>query len=118
MDAGMSGTKTRTRRKLRPTVLADIVGRIVHVARPDKIVLFGSAARGDMGPNSDVDLLVVKGGRFNRRKLTVDIYRNMHGAGEAVDVVIVTPEEIERYGNASYLVIEPALREGKVVYAA
>ncbi len=114
----MKATRLRTRRTLDPAVLADIVRRIVMVARPEKIVLFGSAARGQMGPNSDVDLLVVKAGRFNRRKLAVDIYRHMHGAGEAVDVIIVTPQEMDRYRDAQCLVIAPALREGKVVYAA
>jgi predicted nucleotidyltransferase len=45
--------------ELKPSVLRDIVRRVVHAARPAKIMLFGSAARGQMGPNSDVDLLVV-----------------------------------------------------------
>jgi hypothetical protein len=42
---------------------------------------------------------------------------NLFGVGQAVDVVVVTPEDIERYGNSPALVIEPALREGKVVCA-
>ena len=45
-----------------PQVLADIVHRVVEVVAPEKIYLFGSAARGEMGPNSDVDLLIVKKG--------------------------------------------------------
>jgi predicted nucleotidyltransferase len=89
---------------------------VVAVAQPERIILFGSAARGTMGPNSDVDLLVVKGGRFDRGKLTSAIYRNMYGADEAVDVIVVTPEEVERYRNTPCLVICPALREGRVVY--
>jgi predicted nucleotidyltransferase len=44
-------------------VLDDVVRRIVEVAAPEKIILFGSAARGELGPNSDIDLLVIKGGR-------------------------------------------------------
>jgi predicted nucleotidyltransferase len=111
-------TKNKKHRKLDPAILADIVARIVKVAKPQKIILFGSAARGKMGPNSDVDLLVIKGGRFNRRKLVSDVYTHMHGADEAVDVIIVTPEEVARYGNTPWLVIAPALKEGKVVYAA
>ena len=42
---------------------------------------------------------------------------NLFGVGQDVDVVVVTPEDIERYGDSTALVIEPALREGKVVYA-
>ena len=97
--------------------LHEIIRRIVEIAQPEKIILFGSAAREEMGPNSDIDLLVIKSGA-NRLKLTGQIYRHMHGVGEAVDVVVVTPEDVERYRDSHALVIAPALREGKVVYAA
>ncbi|HEX9429741.1 MAG TPA: nucleotidyltransferase domain-containing protein [Candidatus Bathyarchaeia archaeon] len=97
--------------------LQEIIRRIVEVAKPEKIILFGSAARGEMGPNSDIDLLVVKS-KVHRRKLAMQIYRHMRGVGCAVDLIVVTPEDIERYGNCPALIIEPALKEGKVVYAA
>ncbi len=97
-------------------VLDEIIRRVVEAAAPEKIILFGSAARGEMGPNSDVDLLVVKSGA-HRRQLTQAIYMNLFGVGQAVDVVVVTPEDVERYKNSFALVIEPALREGKVIYA-
>jgi predicted nucleotidyltransferase len=90
--------------------------RIVEVAKPQRIVLFGSAARGTMGPDSDVDLLVVKSGRFHRGRLVEAIYRKLRGAGAPVDVVVVTPEELERYRNDPCLIVAPALREGKLVY--
>jgi hypothetical protein len=64
-----------------------------------------------MGPNSDVDLLVVKSS-VHRRRLTQAIYMNLFGVGRAVDVVVVTPEDIEQYKDSFALVIEPALREG------
>lgn len=99
-------------------VLDDIVRRVVEVAKPDKVILFGSAARGEMGPNSDVDLLVIKGGQYHPGHLTEQIYQHLHGAGAAVDLIVVTPEDVERYKNAFCLVIYPALREGRVVYAA
>ena len=98
--------------------LAEIIRRIVEVAQPEKIILFGSAARGEMGPNSDLDLLVVKQGDFHRGRLTEAIYMRLIGVGQAVDVIVVTPEDVERYRNSQHLVIAPALREGKVVYAA
>ncbi|MCX6029662.1 MAG: nucleotidyltransferase domain-containing protein [Chloroflexi bacterium] len=96
--------------------ITEIVRRIVQVAQPEKIILFGSAARGELGPHSDMDFLVVKSG-MHRRKLAQAIYMNLIGVDEAVDVVVVTPEDIERYGHCPALVIEPAMREGKVVYA-
>lgn len=97
-------------------MLAQVIRRIVEVTQPDKIILFGSTARGETGPHSDLDLLVVKSGVTHRGHLTETIYENLLGVGQAVDVVVVTPQDIERYGDAFCLVIEPALREGKVVY--
>lgn len=97
--------------------LEEIVKRIVEVARPEKIILFGSAARGEMGPNSDLDLLIVKDGE-HRRRLAGQIYDNLRGVGAAVDVVVVTPGDIERYRDSHALVIKPALREGRVIYEA
>jgi predicted nucleotidyltransferase len=94
-----------------------IIRRIVEVAKPEKIILFGSAARGAMGPNSDVDLLVIKAGA-NRLDLMGKIYRNLHGVGEPVDVLVATPEDVERYRTSHALVFAPALKEGRVVYAA
>jgi predicted nucleotidyltransferase len=100
------------------SVLSEVVKRVVRAARPEKIMLFGSAARGDMGPYSDLDLLVIKRGRFNRRQLVSKIYDALYGAGAAVDIVIVTPEEVQRYRDAPWLVISSAVREGQVVYGA
>ena len=98
-------------------ILDRIIQRIVKTASPEKIILFGSAARGEMGSNSDIDLLVVKSG-VHRRRLAQEIYRNLLGIGYAVDVIVATPEDLERYKDSFALVIEPALREGKVMYAS
>lgn len=98
-------------------VLDDVVRRIVEVAQPEKIIMFGSAARDSMGPCSDIDLLIVKEGA-KRRALAGRIYDNLHGAGAAVDVIVVTPGDIERYRDSHALVIKPALNEGRVVYEA
>ena len=98
--------------------LAEIIRRIVRVAAPERIVLFGSGARGEAGPDSDLDLLVIKPGQYHRGRLTEAIYRSLIGVGQAVDVVVVTPEDVERYRDTPALVIAPALREGRVVYAA
>jgi predicted nucleotidyltransferase len=106
------------KRTLDPKTLNEIIRRIVEVAHPDKIILFGSAARDQMGVNSDVDLLVIKSGNFHRGHLTEEIYMNLFGIGQAADIVVVTPEDVERYRDSIALVIRPALEEGRVVYAA
>ena len=108
--------KARHQGKPDPVVLADIVRRVVEAAAPEKIVLFGSAARGTMGPDSDLDLLVIKGGKFNRHRVTVAIYRELRDTDMSVDIVVVTPEEVERYRDSHCIVICPAMREGRVVY--
>jgi len=113
----MKAKKRARRGKADPAILADMVKAVVRAAKPEKIVLFGSAARGTMGPDSDYDLLVIKGGKFNRHRVTVEIYDHLSGEA-AVDVVVVTPEEVERYRDTHCLVICPALREGKVIYEA
>jgi predicted nucleotidyltransferase len=106
------------KKALNEKTLQEIIRRVVEVANPEKIILFGSAARGEMGPHSDVDLLVVKKGKFDRSRLVGDIYMKLHGVGQAVDVLVVTPQEVERYRNTHCLVIAPALREGREVYHA
>jgi len=108
----------QSRKTVPPAVLRDIVQRVAAAARPERIILFGSAARGTMGPNSDVDLLVIKRGKFNSARVENAIYRGLRGARAAVDAIVVTPEQVERYASAPCLVIHPALREGKVVYGA
>ena len=111
--------KKRNRRgKPDPAVLAGIVKRIVRAAKPQRIVLFGSAARGTMGPNSDLDFLVIKAGKFNHWRMLATIHRELRGSEAAADVVVATPEEVERYRNSHCLVICPAMKEGKVVYGA
>ena len=96
--------------------LNEIIRRIAEVAEPERVILFGSGSRGEMGPNSDLDLLVVKSGEYHRGRLTEEIYMHLFGVGQAVDVVVVTPEDVERFRDALSLVIAPAVQEGKVVY--
>ena len=97
------------------TILDNIIRRIVEVADPERIILFGSAARGEMNRHSDVDLLIVKEG-VDTLDLMRQIRRNLYGVGAAVDALVVTPQAVERYKNSHALIIKPALREGKVIY--
>ncbi len=101
-----------------PAALDTLVRRIVEVAQPELIVLFGSAARGEMGPDSDLDVLVVKSGVEHRRRLAQDIYMNLSGVGMGVDIIVLTPEDIEAQRDSVGSIIGPALAEGRVIYAA
>jgi len=96
-------------------VLAELIRRIVEVADPEKIILFGSAARGDMTGHSDLDLLIIKDGG-DALDLMGRICVRLHGVGTAVDALVVAPEDVERYKNSHALVFRPALQEGRVIY--
>lgn len=90
--------------------------RIVEVARPDRIILFGSAARGTAGPDSDLDLLVIKRDVPHRGRLAEQIHMNFFGLDASVDVVVATPDDLERFGDKVGSILRPALREGRVIY--
>ena len=96
--------------------LPEIIRRILEIAAPDKIILFGSGARGTMGPHSDLDLLVIKRGAYQSRKIAGEIYQALRGIPQAVDVIVLTPEQVDLCAHSPYRVIYPALREGKVMY--
>jgi predicted nucleotidyltransferase len=105
------------RKILTAEILQEIVRRIVAAVQPEKIILFGSAARQEMGPDSDLDLLVIKSCR-NRRETARRIRRKLIGIGVPKDIIIATPEDIERYKDTIGLIYRPALRDGKVLYGA
>ena len=69
-----------------------MVNEIVTLFHPEKIILFGSQARGEETPDSDVDLLVVMPGEVNRRKITVDILHALHNMPMPKDVFVTTAQ--------------------------
>jgi uncharacterized protein len=99
-------------------VLDRLVSRIVEAVHPRRIVLFGSAARGQMGPHSDVDLLVVMPDGVHRRHTAQNLYCRLTGLGVAKDIVVVTESDVRDYGDNPSLVLYPALREGREIYRA
>jgi len=100
------------------SVLERLVSRIVEAVQPRRIVLFGSAARGQMGPHSDVDLLVVMPDGVHRRQTAQHLYRSLMGLDIAKDIVVVTESDVRQFGDEPSLVIMPALKEGRELYRA
>lgn len=90
--------------------------RLAEMFHPQKIILFGSQARGNMDEHSDVDLLVICPFEGSRRALMVAMDRTLSGIGFARDIVILTPEEFDRDRYIPGTVARPAWREGKVLY--
>ncbi len=94
----------------------ELVRRIVERFRPEKIILFGSYARGTAGEDSDADILVVMPVRGSKRKKATQIDIALVGLDLPVDVIVVTPKELDRNKNIIGTIIYPALKEGKVLY--
>ena len=97
-------------------IVQEIVRRVVEVADPDRIILFGSGARGDMGPYSDLDFLVIKSGEYSRHRLVGEMYFAIREIRTPVDFILATPETVERYGDTKFLIYYPALTEGVEIY--
>lgn len=96
--------------------IPEITRRIVEASQPDKIILFGSHARGDVHGHSDLDLLVIIPGIKHPRAESTRLRAVLRGLFVPVDIVVATPEQIARLGDVIGLVYRDALLGGKVLY--
>ena len=94
-----------------------MVRRIVKKFKPEKIVLFGSYARGTPTRDSDVDLLIIMPVSGSKREKRIEIGVALHDIRIPKDIIVATPDEVERRKNLVGTIIRPALEEGKVLYA-
>jgi predicted nucleotidyltransferase len=97
-------------------VLDDVVRRIAERFSPDQIILFGSRARGDARPDSDIDLLVLFPEVANPNKRAAELYASLADFPRPMDIVVSTSSRFKRYRNVVNTVYWPASREGKVLY--
>jgi len=104
----------RTGEEIRAAI-DEMVRRIVERFHPERIILFGSHARGTAGPDSDVDLLVVMP-VTSKRGLTTEMHLAVGAVGIAKDIIVVTPEEVQKYRDIPGTIVWPALHEGRVLY--
>jgi predicted nucleotidyltransferase len=95
-----------------------MVKRIVKRFHPEKIILFGSQARGDAGPDSDVDLLVVMDFEGTARDKGLEIMLALDDRVLPADVIVTRPEDFAWRKDVVGTIEWPAAREGKVLYAA
>lgn len=96
-----------------------ITSKIVSFCNPQKVILFGSTARGSEGSNSDIDLLVIKETSKRRPFRVKEVFESIRGMNRSypLDAVVYTPSEIEnRLKIGDYFVTE-AMTQGKVMYA-
>jgi len=96
----------------------EMVHRIVEAVHPLRIILFGSAARGAFGPDSDLDVLVVMPDGTHRRHTAQDLYQRLFGIEIAIDIMVATPTDLEKHKDDFGLIYRSILREGRELYAA
>ena len=101
-------------------VLRRMTAAIVEAADPEQVILFGSRARGDARPDSDVDLVVIEAEPFgpgrDRRAEAVRLRRALSGIRAAIDILVYSRDEVEYWRDSLNNVLARALREGKVLY--
>jgi predicted nucleotidyltransferase len=98
--------------------LDELVRRIVQAVHPLRIILFGSMARGETGPDSDVDVLVVMPEGTHRRKTAQYLHTQLIGVPPAVDILVTTPSLLEKHRDNIGLIYRTVLAEGRELYAA
>jgi len=101
-----------------PEQLNELVQRIVGAVHPLRVILFGSAARGEMGADSDIDVLVVMPDGTHRRHTAELLHRQFFGIPYGIDVVVATPFDLEKYRHSVGLIYRTILEEGRELYAA
>lgn len=101
-----------------PAQIHQLVLRIVEAVHPLRIILFGSVTRGEMGPDSDVDLLVVMPEGTHRRQTVQYLHTQLFGIPFSVDILVATPRDLERHRENIGLIYRTILQEGRELYAA
>ncbi len=101
-------------------LILEMVHVIVHEVDPERIIVFGSQARGDPHKGSDIDFLIVQSDSFDqsrsRRKEMGRLWRKLATFPVPKDILLVSREEVEFWKDSLNNVVARALREGKVVY--
>jgi len=98
--------------------IQEMARRIAEEFRPDRIILFGSHARGDATPDSDVDLLVIMRSVESHRQLRIAMRRAVNGLGVSKDILVLSTDEFETKRSIPGTIAYPAAQEGRVLYAA
>ena len=97
-------------------LIDEIVRRIVDAIHPQKIILFGSRARGDAHRGSDIDLLVVAYSPEPRHRRSAPLYGVLSDILVPMDIIVYTPDEVESWSGVRQAFVSTAVREGKVLY--
>lgn len=99
-------------------LVLEIVRRVLRVARPQRMILLGSAAAGAMTADSDIDLLVVETAPDDTRRESVRIREALRGLGFPFDVIVMAAERFEETKDIVGGIAFPADKYGRVIYEA
>ena len=99
-------------------IIENLIERIVNAVHPLRIILFGSAARGEMGYDSDIDVMVVMPDGTHCSNTARYLYQKIYGFGFPIDIVVAAPIVLEQHKDNIGLIYRTVLAEGKEVYAA
>lgn len=97
-------------------LVEEMVHRIREAMQPERIVLFGSRARGTAREDSDFDLLVVNESTEPRHRRAAQLYTKLADLPVEVEIVVYTPDEVKDWSNVPQAFVSTALREGIVLY--
>jgi predicted nucleotidyltransferase len=97
-------------------VLDEMVRRIVQGFHPDRIILFGSYAKGESTDDSDLDLLIVMPVEGSRRQKTNEIDLALADRLVPLDLIVVTPDQFDQQKDVIGTIVREAIREGRVIY--
>ena len=98
------------------SIVSDMTRRIGSVSDPEKIILFGSRARGTAHADSDFDILIIQDSDQPRYRRAATLYRILADLPLEVELVVYAPEEVNQWNRVPEAFIATALREGKVIY--
>lgn len=122
----MSENGTRSRATLKPlerppvddALISEITQRIVEAVHPNRIILFGSRARGDARQDSDIDLFVEWETPESRLDRYMKVLSLFHGRRWSMDLIVMTPEEVRERRNVRHSIVPVIEREGRILFDA
>lgn len=97
-------------------LVREVADRIVETVHPERIILFGSRARGDSGEASDLDILVIVKSVEPRHRRSVPIYGALSDVLVPMDIIVYSPDEVEEWSEVPQAFVTTAIREGRVLY--
>lgn len=96
--------------------IQNIINKIIDIIKPNKIMLFGSRARGNFNQESDYDILILKEGIINKRNLAFELYRLISDEPFAIDFLVDTPDNFNEQISNPHKIYNSIFKEGKILY--